>query len=289
MSENNTLQAFYDHLIAAGKSKNTARSYLSGVRQFLAETGCDPHKITQETAEDYVAKKSHCKTATIQLALISVRVFTEFLGQKVHIKTARPETRYLNRRFPTPAEMRRLWREIAKQKPFYRYRDKAIISVLYHTGIRIDEARTITTQSIDFHNRRLMVLGKGRKYRSVPLNTPVMLDLIEYMGQREGLPITSDALFVSFGKNHRYEEITYGSFRQIIKSHLKAAGLGELQPYCFRHGFATNLSRKGIDPVTISQILGHDARKFGSLPYYVSPGLANLEEALESLGQEVAI
>jgi len=281
-----SLKKFEQWLTDGGKRPNTVAAYLSRVKCFLKWIELEPQEWTTETIQEYIDSIAHLKNATRAQAIESIRSYCRFLDIDITMPDKLFKVEYLRREMPTQTEMRKIWRVINKLPDFFKQREKAIISVLYYTGARIDEARTIQMDGIDFNNRTLQVMGKGMKPREIPMNTPLMLALIEYMDVRKTTPTKSNSLFVTYGRNRRFEEIVYGPFRQIVKSVLRDAGAGHLCPYSFRHAFATNLSRQGLAPELIADLLGHSRNKNGTLSYYIVPSNLSTEDALENLGME---
>ena len=94
--------------------------------------------------------------------------------------------------------------------------------------------------------------------------------------------IKSNALFVSLGRNHRGKRISYGATRQIVKSMLQAAGLGDYSPHKLRHTFATQLLDRGAPLEQISKLLGHSRLDTTLIYAQTEPG--KLRSAVELLG-----
>lgn len=266
-----------------GVAKSTVTTYLSRVNLFLLAIG--KTELSTEVVKEYLLTIDHLKSQTKHLSLVAIKSYAKYCGVDIDIQSTH-RAEYLNRKMPTNTEMRKMWRILSQRQDFFRQRDRAIISVLYHAGIRIDEARCLNLSDLDLSNRKMLVRDlKGKKERWVPLNTLLLNDLIEYIVVRQGLPTTTARLFVTNGKGHRYDEIVYGSFRQIIKSVLKQAGVGHLCPYSFRHAFATNLYRLGLAPELIGDLLGHSSKSYGCLPFYIVPAELTAEQALEEIAK----
>jgi integrase/recombinase XerD len=283
------LHEFEAWLAESGKSKNTIIAYLSRVKIFLTTVPCEPMEIDAEWVEAYLQAHSHLKAQTLGQTIEAVRAYARYLGLEVEIPNPyRGQVEYNGRVMPSKVDMRKIWRAANELEPFYRQREKAIIAVLYYAGVRIDEARCINVEDLDFVNHELHITnGKGGKARSVYMNRPLMLALLEYLDQRRQIKTDTARLFVSYGRNHRCNELVYGSFRSVIRGLVIDAGLPHLNPYCFRHAFATNLLKQGLAPEAIAELMGHASSVRGPLAFYIVPASLSAAEALEALQIDV--
>ncbi|MEN3189897.1 MAG: tyrosine recombinase XerC [Atribacterota bacterium] len=140
-------------------------------------------------------------------------------------------------------------------------RDRAILEILYGTGIRVSELTNININDIDFNEKIIKVLGKGSKERILPLSNPVIKAIQEYVEKRHlfnkdksAKIINENALFLNrFGGR-----LTARSIRRIIIKYIKIAGLNKkLSPHVLRHSFATHLLGGGADLRSVQELLGH--------------------------------
>jgi integrase/recombinase XerC len=130
-------------------------------------------------------------------------------------------------------------------------RDRAILEVLYASGVRVAELAGLDLEDVDLREGALRVLGKGRKERMVPLGTKAIAALRAYLGAREG---ARGALF----RNRRGGRLTVRSLHRIVRDRARAAGLaGHVTPHTLRHTFATHLLDAGADLRLIQELLGH--------------------------------
>lgn len=136
------------------------------------------------------------------------------------------------------------------------YRNKAMLELLYGTGLRISELIELKVFDLDYTACILRVMGKGRKERIVPLGEYSMHYLKLYLDVRKELlkGKTNDYLFL----NNRGERISRQGFFKILKKLLQEKGLNEdVSPHTLRHSFATHLLNRGADLRTIQELLGH--------------------------------
>jgi integrase/recombinase XerC len=130
-------------------------------------------------------------------------------------------------------------------------RDRAILEVLYASGVRVAELSGLDLGDVDLREGSVRVLGKGRKERIVPIGAKAIEALRAYLGTREG---GRGALF----RNPRGGRLTVRSLHRIVRSRARAAGLaGRVTPHTLRHTFATHLLDAGADLRLIQELLGH--------------------------------
>jgi integrase/recombinase XerC len=139
-------------------------------------------------------------------------------------------------------------------------RDALLLELMYGTGVRVSELVGLNMSDIDFGGMRMLVRGKGKKERIVPL-AELHIDMInDYADTKHKicpkyLP-DNEAIFI----NKYGNRLTDRSVRRIVEKYLKLAGLPlDFSPHSFRHSFATHLLEGGADLRTIQQLLGHES------------------------------
>ena len=143
-------------------------------------------------------------------------------------------------------------------------RDRAILETLYSTGIRVSELVGINRIDIDDNEATLIVRGKGRKERVVPLGSHAMAALRHYMAILDGgelsgnepIPAPDAPLFI----NKHGGRISTRSVRRKVSKYLAQAGLDpNISPHTLRHSFATHLLDNGADLRSVQELLGHQS------------------------------
>jgi integrase/recombinase XerC len=130
-------------------------------------------------------------------------------------------------------------------------RDRAVLEVLYATGVRVAELAGLDVEDTDLGEGSVRVLGKGRKERIVPLGSKAVDAVRAYLADREG---SRGPLF----RNARGGRLTVRSLHRIVRARARAAGLaGRVTPHTLRHTFATHLLDAGADLRLIQELLGH--------------------------------
>ncbi len=163
---------------------------------------------------------------------------------------------------------------IAGQSEFARLRNVAMMELLYASGIRRGELVGLNLGDVDLERRRMRVLGKGDKQRTVFLNHAAVAAIAAYLGVR---PRTSDgALFVSNRKtrlSHRQAWVVFRDFARL-------SGLAKhATPHVMRHSFATHLLENGADIVTIKELLGHES--LSTTQIYTNVSLEHMRRSYE--------
>ena len=135
-------------------------------------------------------------------------------------------------------------------------RDRAILELLYSSGLRVSELVGIDLNVLDFEAMSVKVLGKGSKERIVPLGSKAFSAIENYLKQRLDLKPKDDYLFV----NSRGGRLTTRSVDRIIKKYAVIAGIPKnISPHVLRHTFATHLLGGGADLRAIQEMLGHES------------------------------
>jgi integrase/recombinase XerC len=140
-------------------------------------------------------------------------------------------------------------------------RDSLILELLYSTGMRVGELNTCNVGDIDFSGKRLLIKGKGKKERIVPLHDTIIAKIKEYLNiipkiLQKGYSPDCDALII----NRRGGRLTSRNILALVKQYLRKCGLPEtFSPHSFRHSFASHLLAGGADLRAIQNLLGHES------------------------------
>ncbi len=137
-------------------------------------------------------------------------------------------------------------------------RDRAMLEVLYATGMRVSELVALNVDDVAFDAKTVRCLGRQGRERTVPLSDPAMTALEEYLDiarpqlarQTSG---DDEALFL----NHRGKRLTRQGFWLILKSYAEQVGMHDLTPHMLRHSFAAHQLRSGVDLRELQERLGH--------------------------------
>ena len=268
-SSTQRIDEFCDALwLEDGLSRNTLDSYRRDLRQFAvwqeSRDGRDLLAAEQSLIQDYLAYKFRAKAraSTAARLLSSLKRFYRHAVRQNLISadpTLRIEAPKLPRPLPkslTEADVESLLAAPPVDEP-RGLRDRAMLEVLYASGLRVSELVTLKTPQISRDMGVVRVLGKGSKERLVPLGEEALGWLERYL--REARPVllgqrVSDALFVTA----RATGMTRQSFWHLIKRYALQAGLHKpISPHTLRHAFATHLLNHGADLRVVQLLLGH--------------------------------
>ena len=156
-------------------------------------------------------------------------------------------------------------------------RDRAVVELLYASGLRVGELVALDLSDIELSRRMLRVRGKGRKERLVPFGRPAAAAIERYLPERARwrrlVAAADDPLFV----NQRGGRLTDRSVRRLLDAAVRrCADLGHVHPHALRHAFATHLLEAGMDLRAIQELLGHSS--LATTQVYTRVDLAHLME-----------
>lgn len=250
-----------------GLSANTLKSYnyeINLYQTYLEDklSIIDIEKVSKEDIESYL-KYCYLKnedSKTISHKITTIYNFHNYLLREKVIKDNQAEfidRPKLAKHLPytlTVKEIDKLL-DIALVTVFD-YRDKAMLELMYGTGLRVSELVSLTVYDVDFYNAFLRIKGKGSKERIVPINNASLKYLKLYLDRRCLLlkKKTSNELFL----NARGEGISRQGFFKNLKKILAKKGMPtNISPHSLRHSFATHLIENGADLRSVQTMLGH--------------------------------
>ena len=249
-------------------SKNTLESYKRDIAQFihyLTERQIhdfkDTNKTTIITYLLYLQKKGKA-TATISRNLASIRSFSHFLMSENHISkdpTINLETPKSEKKLPCVLSLKEV--ELLLSQPNddseKGIRDKAMLELLYATGIRVTELVSLDYTNLNLDVNYIKCLGGNSKERIIPIGSMAKIAMENYVNNCRSTLIKEDlepALFV----NYHGTRLTRQGFWKIIKSYTQKAKINKkITPHTLRHSFATHLIQNGADLRSVQEMLGH--------------------------------
>ncbi len=199
--------------------------------------------------------------------VIAIRALLKYLAKRDvkalsadKIELGKTERRSVE--FLTPEETERLLESSGTKDTFTSFRDRAILELLYSTGLRVSELCALDTDQVNAERGEFMVRGKGDKPRLVFLSDRAGEYLRAYLLKRKiamkPLLTRSDSTNAAKEADGADLRLTPRSIQRIIKKYAAAAGLvKDVTPHTLRHSFATGLLRNGADIRSVQQMLGH--------------------------------
>jgi len=162
-------------------------------------------------------------------------------------------------------------------------RDYAVYALMYKLGLRVGEVNKLNLENIDFDSRKITVLGKGNKRRSLHLDDEMTAILTQWIAVRKQFLNydTSNALFISKKGNRLAIRTIEDNFKKIIDK-LNINVPFNITCHTLRHSFASHLNDEDVDILVIQDLLGH-ATPRTTADYYIHPSEKKVREALEKL------
>ncbi len=251
-----------------GLSQNTLESYGADLRDYQmflkdhsSETLID---VTPSTIVGYLMflRRKGRSTATVARRLASIKSFYRFLLEEGYIDKDPSEnlsSPSLERRLPkvlTLAEIERLLDQPDPSTPVG-LRDRAILEVLYATGLRVSELTNLDLGDVDLREGFVRCIGKGSKERVVPLGEIAIASTRSYI--ENGRPtLIFDPKELSLFVNQNGGRMTRQSIWKLVKKYSEGARIPkEVTPHTIRHSFATHLLEHGADIRAVQEMLGH--------------------------------
>lgn len=261
------IAAFLRHLDRErNASPHTVKAYGEDLAQFAAHLEDELGRAARPADVDHLLIRSFLarlhrralKKSSSARKLASLRTFFRFLCRE-GVLDRNPARALLSpkleRKIPAHLEEREVAQLLAlRGDGAAEVRARALLELLYATGIRCAELVGLDLAEVDLDARMVRVLGKGRKERVVPFGSPARDALVAYLAVRARAHPKTDALFV----NARGGRLTDRSVRRILVRQLQRAALDRrVSPHALRHSFATHLLERGADLRAIQELLGH--------------------------------
>ena len=244
-------------------SNNTIDSYnynLTKFNNFLKNRNI--LTVTTKDIESFIRSNHDLAVTTISNYISSLKTFYNYFV-KINKITANPcdgiELPKLAKILPSYLSMEEidLLLDINIETPFDA-RNKAILELMYGTGLRISEVISLEYQNVDFEECIVRVMGKGSKERIVPINDIALLSLQNYLEEYRSLLIKTTISNYLFLNNHGKQMTRQGIFKMIKKLALEKNINKDISPHTLRHTFATHLLENGADLRIIQELLGHE-------------------------------
>ncbi len=269
------INSFLNYLtVEKGFSVNTLDAYRNDLQQLASFAGEEAAKqglisswenFSRQTMLSYMLnlKERNYAATTIARKVAATRSFFGFLKSEGIIKTDPTENMSspsVGKSLPKPitiSQVRQLLEQPAKLNTVEAKRDKAMLELLYASGMRISELVNLNLGDVNTTEGFVRCFGKGQKERIVPIYEQAARSVQEYIAEtRPKLAHKKDgvALFL----NPRGDRLTRQGFWQKLKEYAKSAGLdAKISPHTLRHSFATHMLSGGADLRAVQELLGH--------------------------------
>lgn len=256
---------FINHLsVERGLSANTTAAYRCDLAQFGDYLGGQPdvNRIRNEDVEAFTARLKRDGQADTSIArkVSAIRMFSRFLCAEGIIQDDFCEAIESSRipvRLPSAlskVKMQRLLGSANARTP-REIRDRAMLEVLYSSGLRVSELAELKVDDIDLQRGTLKCTGKGNKERIVPIGAVACAWVCRHLAQETGSARRPTHRYLFGGPRGH---VTRQEVWRIVKSQAKKAGITDrVTPHTLRHSFATHLLGGGADLRAIQEMLGH--------------------------------
>lgn len=280
--------AFSAQLLSRGFAARTVSAYLGHLRRFMAwyekaRGGFDPASVSaldvaewKRSMQDrglspaYVNSALDGLSAFFGWALVSGLVSSDPTVSVKRVPEQKPAPRWVGQK-ALASFMRVLQKEGS-------LRDRALVALFLHAGLRVSEACSVKVQDVELKERSGLVrvkAGKGGKWREVPLNATARRELAAYLASHPG----GDWLFP--GKRGH---LTTRAAEKTLASYVRRAGLEGVTPHMLRHTFCKYLVDAGESLDRVAALAGHSS--LNTTARYTRPSLPDLEKAVERLAWE---
>ena len=259
----NLVSKYIDYLQFERKlSNNTLKSYQNDLKDFDTYFHGNLQNVTYKDIQNYLSTIQEKNTRTISHYITVINSFYTFLVND-NIISKNPCVNIKSPKLPKTLPTFLTEEEVDKLLDIncitqYDYRNKAMLEILYATGLRISELCNLKITDVDINNSLVRVFGKGRKERIIPVSDYALSFLEKYVRFYRNEILrekVSDYLFISNSKT----QISRQGFFKIIKKECNRAGIEKnVSPHVLRHSFATHLLKHGADLRVIQELLGHE-------------------------------
>jgi len=259
------VRTFLDHLtVERGLSPNSVDAYRRDLLRFFGMIHKAPPRVKREDVRDFLGREraAGLSASTSARRLVALRTFYRFLLLERLCEGDPTEN------IDPPRTLKRL-PEYLNEEEVERFlaapdtgsprglRDRAMIEVLYATGIRVSELTSLTLDRLNLQAGFVLVMGKGSKERVVPLGEVAQDWIVRYSGSARPALLggrESKALFVTA----RGGALSRKTVWSLVERYARAAGIAKhLSPHTLRHSFATHLLEHGADLRSVQLLLGH--------------------------------
>ena len=260
------LEGYADTLRAADRAEATQRAYLSDAKAFVAwakeRDTRGPGAITKKDLRDYLVymtDRGDARTSIVRRRA-SLRSYFAWLVERGHLE-ASPAARLLAPRpsHPLPKIVVREQLDNLLDDDWgddeWATLDRAVCEVLYGAGLRVSELCGLDLVSVDFTQDLLLVLGKGRKERVVPLHRKGLEAVRLWIGDGRDFVARADSPTEALFLNRRARRLGPRDVRRILDHRVAR---GHVHPHALRHTYATHLVEGGADLRVVQELLGHE-------------------------------
>lgn len=242
-------------------SMNTINSYLSDIKAYQEFKKGDILSSTKEDILAYLKTIKNLESTTISHKISSLKSFFKYYQKREKIKAnplANIKSPKIAKKLPTYLTLEEISKLLDVEiKSPYDARNKAILELLYSSGIRISELCNMQTSNYNSYECIIRLIGKGSKERIIPLGDYAISVLEDYINNYR--PKINKKNINSIFINNRGDAVSRQFIFKVIKKECLKKGIRKnVSPHTLRHTFATHLLQNGADLRIIQELLGHE-------------------------------
>lgn len=272
---NEDIESFIDFLsVEKGYSPHTVSAYRNDLNQLSKFVNNNSHSKLASRSSDVDRqvllsfildlKQRDYEPTTLARKIAAVKSFFGFLVAEGNLESDPTEnlaSPRLGKSLPKPltiAEVRLLLEAPSKSSTPDAVRDRAMLELLYATGMRVSELVSLNPDNVNTQEGHVRCLGKGSKERVIPVHPRAAQIVADYIDNSRPKLLNHSPDEPALFLNHRGQRLTRQGFWQILKTYAKTAGLkGDITPHTLRHSFATHMLSGGADLRAVQEMLGH--------------------------------
>ena len=258
------IKEFIDYIIIERRlSKNTSDSYKIDLQKYYRFLNID--NINDIDTKDIIRyieylNKAKYKYTTIARNIVSIKGFHKYISKTYNLKDPSEtiERPKIGKKLPSVLSIEEVDKLLdIKTKTVFDYRNKAMLELMYATGLRVSELINLNINDVDLTNEIVRCFGKGSKERIIPIGEIAINSLNSYIEKRSAMlkKYSTDILFL----NNHGRKLTRQGFFKILNLIAEQQNIKtNFSPHTLRHSFATHLLENGADLRIIQELLGHE-------------------------------
>lgn len=244
------------------KVETTINSYILDIYKYFEYINKDYNKTTNKDIFNYLKyiQDNSYSIYSVVRKISSLKSFYNYLSDEsiyeINLDIERPK---FYKKLPHILNIEDIDKLLEfKLETAYDYRNKAMLELMYATGLRVSELIDLTYQNIDLEKKIVRCFGKGNKERIVPIGNTAIKYLKIYLEEYRSA-LTKRTICDNLFLNNHGKKITRQGFFKMLKHHADEVGIKEnITPHMLRHSFATHLLNNGADLRSIQMMLGHE-------------------------------
>jgi integrase/recombinase XerD len=265
------VEKFLEYITAQkGYSGNTLAAYQNDLSQFLAFLGTRVSgwdEVNRNLIEDYIMhmrSDQEYASSTVARKVAAIKSFFHYLVEQGELEddpTATLDSPKVRKRLPKAVDekdLERLLSEPGREQTAKALRDRALLEVLYATGLRVTELVSLNVDDVNLASATLRIVrSKDKAERIVPIHRRAIEPLQDYL-ERGRMQLLRDPEQHALFLNHRGERLTRQGLWLIVKHYVREVGIVEdVTPHTLRHTFAAHLIERKADLEYVQELLGH--------------------------------